>query len=158
MRGTFLSSSVYWTLTIIMVCTECMISQLHEPLTSNCLQQCGQHWMWLFYCIWGGSRGGSGGSFESPELKWKSLNTSSFWWETLQTLQYVILWKKTAMKREKINIDAGESFPCFRCPVDPTFEELKSDILVHTANIVNTNLYPLFQIYSWYWSRFVEIF
>ena len=47
------------------------------------------------------------------------------------------------MKRKKSNIDGGESFPCFRCPVDP----LKSDILVHTANVVETNLYPLFQMY-----------
>lgn len=58
------------------------------------------------------------------------------------------------MKRKKSNIDGGESFPCFRCPVDP----LKSDILVHTANVVETNLYPLFQMYFWYQSQFVEIF
>ena len=41
-----------------------------------------QYWTWLLYCIWGGSRGGSGGSFKSPELKWKGLNTSSFWQKT----------------------------------------------------------------------------
>ena len=51
------------------------------------------------------------------------------------------------MKRKKSNIDGGESFPCFRCPVNPIFEELKSDILVHTANVVEKNLYPLFQMY-----------
>lgn len=50
-------------------------------------------------------------------------------------------------EKEKSNTDGGESFPCFTCPVDPIFEELKSDILVHTANVVETNLYPLFQMY-----------
>ena len=51
------------------------------------------------------------------------------------------------MKRKKSNIDEGQSFPCSRCPVDPIFEEIKSDILAHTANVVETNLYPLFQMY-----------
>ena len=62
------------------------------------------------------------------------------------------------MKRKKSNIDGGESFPCFRCPVNPIFEELNSDILAHIANVVETNLYPLFQMYFLYRSQFVEIF
>ena len=62
------------------------------------------------------------------------------------------------MKRKKSNIDEGESIPCSRCPVDPIFEEIKSDILAHTANVVETKLYPLFQMYFWYQSQFVEIF
>ena len=62
------------------------------------------------------------------------------------------------MKRKKSNIDEGESFPCSRCPVDPIFEEIKSDILAHKANVVETNLYPLFQMYFWYQSQLVEIF
>ena len=33
------------------------------------------------------------------------------------------------MKRKKSNIDGGESFPCFRYPVDPIFEELKRAII-----------------------------
>ena len=56
----------------------------------------------------------------------------------------------TVMKRKKTLIDRGESFPCFKCPVDSIFEETQERFLEH---MVNTNLKPLFQSYIHYWSR-----
>lgn len=43
--------------------------------------------------------------------------------------------EKDRDEKEKSNIDGGEPFPCFKCPVDPIFKQLKSDILELTANI-----------------------
>ena len=45
------------------------------------------------------------------------------------------------MKRKKRNTDGGESFPCFRCPVNPIFEELKSGIFD-----ISRNLWKFFRV------------
>ena len=43
------------------------------------------------------------------------------------------------------NIDRGESFPGFKCPVDPIFGETKAQFLEHMANttVTSDDLYSL---------------
>lgn len=50
------------------------------------------------------------------------------------------------MKRQKHkNIDRGESFPGFKCPVDSIFGETKAHFLKHMANttVTSDDLYSL---------------